>query len=827
MIALAARMVRYRWGSAVATLVALASGVALLMSLGTFVESGLRYRAEPHRYAAADVVLARSEIVRTVEEFDGESTTSTVRLPGGGAVPERLVANVGKLPGVESVVGDTAIPVFAGSVPSLGHGWSSAALGRYGLTTGVRPSADNEIVIGSTLSDAGLRPGESVDLLIGGVLHRFTVTGVVDDADAVFFTDATAAALNPTPGHVAAVGVRAAPDADRDALVAALTTLADEVGARAYTGDDRGLAEPSAELEAQGLLIQLGGAFGGYVVLLILFVVAGTVGLAVRHRRRDLALLRAIAATPGQVRRMILAEAALLGGLGAVLGLPLGVLATRWARGELVDRGFAPESFPILPGAVAAPTAVLLTSLVAIVAALVAARRVTKIRPTEALGEVAVEPVRGGRVRRVFGLVMLAAATSLGPLTLGTGGLVAMSSATGMLYLFVLAVGLLAPEINRFAARLLDPLLRTLWRSSGYLAAANLRANARGTATVLTALVLAVGLGGSVWFLQDNLERNTVDQRRDGTLAQRALVSDAGLPATAVDEIRRVPGVEAATPVRSTTVVAPVLDGIEAAGAQAVDPATLPATVDLDVTDGSLDALDERTVAVSDLRASSSGWGVGDTANLHLADGTPVELRVVAIYRRGLGFGDFTLAAATVGGPADQVLIRTAPGADTDRALAAVAARYPGSALVQRDDLTAGLARDLAVSAWANKLLISVLVGYAALAAANTMVVAALARRRELAVLRLVGLTKGQVKRMVHAEQAGLLGVALVIGGVIAAWTLASVVRALTGDLVPYVPPLGGAAVIGGATLLALLTTVLPIGRLLRTPPVEHIGVKE
>jgi putative ABC transport system permease protein len=79
----------------------------------------------------------------------------------------------------------------------------------------------------------------------------------------------------------------------------------------------------------------------------------------------------------------------------------------------------------------------------------------------------------------------------------------------------------------------------------------------------------------------------------------------------------------------------------------------------------------------------------------------------------------------------------------------------------------------------------------------------------------------------VHAEQAGLLGVALVIGGTIAAWTLASVVRALTGDLVPYVRPLGGAAVIGGAALLALTTTVLPINRLLRTPPADQIGVKE
>jgi putative ABC transport system permease protein len=70
-------------------------------------------------------------------------------------------------------------------------------------------------------------------------------------------------------------------------------------------------------------------------------------------------------------------------------------------------------------------------------------------------------------------------------------------------------------------------------------------------------------------------------------------------------------------------------------------------------------------------------------------------------------------------------------------------------------------------------------------------------------------------------------GVALVIGGAIAAVTLTAVVHALTGDLVPYVPPLGWLAVGGGVTLLALTTTVLPIGRLLRVPPMRHIGMKE
>ncbi|GAA3383003.1 FtsX-like permease family protein [Cryptosporangium minutisporangium] len=818
---LAVRMLRHRPGSALATLVALAVGVLILVALGTLVESGLRYTPTPQRYAAADIVLAHPTTTVTSEDFTGETTTSTVPLPEGGTVPADLVAQVRRLPGVATAVGDDTLPVVAGGTPVVGRPWSAAVLSRYRLAAGSAPRVDDEVVVDARL---GMRPGELTTLIVGGVSGRYRVSGVAD-APAVFFTDVRAAALTPHPGRVTAIGVLATPDADRDALVAALTRLATPAGGTVYTGDDRGLAEQSDTLVARDLLIQAGGAFGGYVVLLVVFVVAGTLGLSVRHRRRDIALLRAVAATPGQVRRMLLMEAVLLGVAAAVVGVPGGVLATGWVHDQLVARGFVPASFPIVPGVLSAVAATVLTTLVAVLAALIAARRATAVRPTEALGEAAVEPPRPGRVRLVCGLVALGVAGASSVLTLGTSGQTAQAGAIGMLYLFVLAVALLAPWINRAAARILAPLLGAVWGASGYLATANLRANARGGAGVLTALVLAVGFGGSVWFLQDNLERATLTQSRDGLLAQHALVSPAGLPDRAAEELRAVPGVRAATGVRHTSVLVPLLDGVEPAAAQAVDAS---GTVDLAVREGNLDDLGEGTVAVSDVRADTQGWELGDRVAFRLGDGTPVTLRVIAVYQRGLGFGDVTLSRETVAGHTatglvDEVLIRADPGTDLD----AVAARYPGARLVSADALTGRIATDLAIGAWLNKLLIGVMVGYSALAAANTMVLAALARRRELAQLRLVGVTRRQVKRMVHAEQAGLLGVALVIGGAIAAATLTAVVMSLTGEPVPYVPPLGWVVVLGGTAVLALTTTVLPIGRLLRTPPIEQIALKE
>jgi putative ABC transport system permease protein len=815
MLRLAAKLLRHRAGSSVATLVALAAGVMILMTMGTLMESGLRFQPQPQRYGAADVIVARRTITFTTKQL-GDVEKTTVPLPEGGTVPAGLVDRIRAVPGVATAVADYSIPVAATPVPALGHGWGSAALTPYRISAGRAPGAADEIVADARL---GWRPGQPADLLVGGVAHRYQVSGVVEPVGAtaaVFFTDARAAALTSHPGQADAIGVIAAPGADPAKAVGALAASA---GAEVYTGNNRGQALTSDDATAATMLIAVGSSFGGYVLLLIVFVVAGTVGLSVRHRRRDLALLRAVAATPGQARSLIVLEAALLSVAGAVAGVPAAVVATRWTHDQLVARGFVPGSFPIVGGVIAGPAAVLATTVVAVLAALIAARRVTRIRPTEALGEIAVEPARSGRVRLGFGLFTLAAAAAGGVVTVAANGNASLAGAVGMLYLFVLAVGLLAPWINRTAARLLAPALRAVWGPSGYLATANLRANAQGMATVLTALVLSVGFGGSVWFLQNNLERQTIAQSRDGLLADHVLVSPAGLPATAAADIRRIPGVREATGSRRTSVIVKVFDGAETVGAQAIDGAGA-GTLDLRVTEGSLADLHGASVAVSSLRAASQGWHVGDQADIWLGDGTPVSLRVVAIYQRGLGFGDLTLTRETVGGLDDQVLIRSAPGT-------ALVAPYPGSRVVPAAETINQLSGDLALTAWLNKLLIGVMVGYAALAAANTMVMAALARGRELAQLRLIGVTRRQARRMIHAEQAGLLGVALVIGGTIAAVVLTAVVHALTGQLLPYVPPLGWAAVIGGTALLALATTVLPIGRMLRRPAIESIGLRE
>lgn len=806
MLSLALRMLRFRKGTFAATFLALAAGVAVLTVCASLVVSGLFYRGSPQRYAGAAAIVAHRELTVVETEMFGEVETMTVPIPEGGVVPDDLITAITRIPGVARAVEDRTVPLPGG--PAEGHGYASTALTPYRMVGGSEPVADGQIAVDASL---GLQPGAELPLRVAGVTSDFTVTGVVDGpVPAIFFADAQAAKWSP----VGAVGVLTEPGADETAVVAAVRSAADRAGVRTYAGAEKGLAAEPAAAAGRDLAVQAGGSFGGYAAMIIAFVVASTVGLGVRHRRRDLALLRAIAATPGQVRRLVLGETALLTLLAAAAGLPAGLAASGWVRSELVDRGFVPESFTLTGTALAAPAVVLGVAVVALPAAWIAAVRTTRIRPAEALGEAAVETRLGGRGRLISGIVVLGAGAALVGVTGTTTGDSAMGAAVGMLSTFVLAVALLAPWINKGAAVALTPLLRTVWGSGGYLAGANLRANARGMVAVLTALVLSVGFGGSVWFLQDNLARQTVVQSRDGILASQAVTAPGGLPSTAAADLREQPGVAAAVGVRRTSVIVGMRIGAQAVVAQSVTVVGLDQIMDLGVRDGDPADLDGSTVAVSRSVADQNGWTVGSAASFWLGDGTPVTRRVVAVYDRGWGFGDVTLSA-TPGQAVDRVLVAGGP------------VTYPGATVTGTDTLSGQLAQDLRISAWLNKTLIAVLVGYAVLAAANTLVMAALARGRELSLLRLTGVTRGQVRRMVVAEQAGLLGVAVGIGATITAVTLSSVVHAVAGQRIPYVPALGWVTIVAGTTALALLATVLPVGRLLRIRPVEGIGLRE
>ena len=202
----------------------------------------------------------------------------------------------------------------------------------------------------------GVRPGARLQLAGPGGGGTYRVSGVAraraaGGQTALFLADAEAARLSGTPGRVDAIGVIAKPGVSagvlRDRLRAAVGDRAEVVDREHAADADAG----DARAEGRETLIAVSGTLGGITGLVALFVVAGTFSLVMAQRRREIAALRALGATPRQIRRLVAGEALIVsvvaGALGLVAGAPLADgLVSVLASHDVVPEGFQRRAAP-------------------------------------------------------------------------------------------------------------------------------------------------------------------------------------------------------------------------------------------------------------------------------------------------------------------------------------------------------------------------------------------------------------------------------------------------------------------------------------------------
>ncbi|MFC5832405.1 ABC transporter permease [Nonomuraea insulae] len=776
-IGFAWKTLRRRKSAFAGAFVALLCAAALVCACLMLLETGLRGTVAPERYAGAPAVVAADQYVReTVDKGDGETKTKAKPLSERAWLPESVVETLRRT-GVQ-VVPEVTFPF--GSF--TGHGWESAALTPFTIAAGREPGAGDEIVVDAR---AGLR--------VGARLRGYRVVGVTAQAlpsqDTVFFSTAQARRLAGHPGLVSAAGVfPALSEAPKGAVV--------------YTGEERGTLEFLDAEQARVKLISMGGALAGTSLLVAILVVVGTFALSIQQRQRELALLRAVAATPKQVRGLVGGEALLVGVLAGLPGAAAGIGLGLWLHATFVALGATPANLALVVSPFPPLVALLATVGAAWVAARVSARRLTRIRPVEALGEAALDSGRLPWWRLVAGPVLLAGGAVL---TLVLSGLDTEAAATPVTMLtalvWTIAASVLGPLVARVAR--LVPLPGT----SGFLAARNLRATPKALASVLSPLTLMVAMTCTILFTQTTMGHAAQNQAAAGTRA--AFV----LPGAPADQVRRVPGVEAVTPVLRTSIRV----GLDKYAAQAITYD--PRTIDLDVVGGSMDGFGRGSVALSRTAAGHLGLGSGDPVRLTLGDGTPVALKVAAVYSRGLGFGDVTLPYELVTGHVDDpagTLLVSAPTLTRD----ALAKALPGTPVLDR----AQAAEVGAANPQVTFVALGLIIAFTAIAVVNTLAMATSGRSRELAVLRLAGTTRRQVLRMLRLETLCAVLAAAVIGSGAALVTLAAFGAGMTGSATPYVPPMTYALVLVAATALALLSTSLPARLALRTRPAEAVS---
>ncbi|MFC3575288.1 FtsX-like permease family protein [Streptomyces yaanensis] len=818
MLSVALRTLRTRWITFVGSFVALSLGVALIAVMGLVLASSLDAPdRRPERFAAAPVVVKGADTLR-VRTPVGDRVA---QLDRPRAVPAGAVA---KLKELGTVVEDRSFAVRARGGPGdlVGHPWSTAAFAPYELDAGHAPRAADEVVV----SGAWAKPGERVRTDRGTVRVVGTVAGRGFE-NAVFYTDGRAAELSP-------ISVQLVVDADAAAVRGAVRGSA---GVRVLTGDARRYADPDPDRDSKALTAMnaMFGTAGGVTAFVSVFVVASTFAFAVAQRRREFGLLRSAGATPGQIRRLVVAEALMVSVLASAAGCVLGAYGAPRLAEWVVDGGLAPGWFGIGDHTWPYHMAFWTGLCVALCGVVAASWRAGRTGPTQALREASVDTGTMTWGRRLLGLVLLlTAVVTLGlALATGPGDLLHRKTYVSRPMLLISAVALLAPAVVRPLTRLLAWLPARLPGAGGMLVRENAAAGVRRTAAIAAPVLVTVALAGSLLGATATLNEARAAETREQTAADFVVTpaSGAGFDTATLRRLHKVRGTEVSA--ISSSAVHVLEDGVSLVRSQAraADPGPLAATTRLPIAAGRVSDLDDDSIIVN---REWQRHTVGQRVQVWLGDGTRKTLRIVAVMTTGTGGnGVYVTPRNAPGATVDRVDVALTGGADADAVAAGLraAVHTSGGQVLTKDQwVRASHPETDGTTRTGFLLVLGIALLYTGISLANTMVMATSDRVRDLAVLRLAGATTWQVLRLVGAEALMVVAVGGVLGLLVAVLNLAGMWGALgllsvrTTIVVPWTAI--GAAV-GACAVLAVVSSVAPASFALRRRAVELAGVRD
>ncbi|MFJ4901270.1 FtsX-like permease family protein [Streptomyces sp. NPDC088727] len=844
MLSLVLRGIRTRWVTFAGSFLALALGVGIVATTGLALAATFDApHRGPERFAAAPVLVRGEDRLRVDTPIGARTRPLTDPRP----VPAELAAELARLGRTEL---DRTFPVTVGTArpagdgeQAVGHPWPVAAAAPYRLVSGRAPAASGEVVVTAAADGSGPAPGtgDRITVTTPAGSGTRTVVGTVRPAHdragfetAVFFTEAEAARISP---DIDAVVVHA----DQAAVRAAVRKEAGKgsgtgPGMAVLTGDERRRADPDPDRDAEALVSvnALLGTAAGITAFVSVFVIASTFSYGVAQRRREFGLLRTAGATPGQVRRLVYAEAVLVGVLASAAGCRLGLSGAPRLASWMAGEGMAPRWFAIGDQAWPLHTAFWTGLAVALAGAVTAAHRAGRTGPVEALRESSVDSGSMPLSRILLGTAVLLTGAVLVAVALvqDPGGLLKRKTYITQPMLLIVGFALFAPVLVRPAIRLLTWLPARLPGATGLLTRENACAGLRRTAAVAAPVIVTVALAASLMGTTATIDAAGAAEARTQATGDFVATADGGaVSARFVERARRIPG--AAVSASRSTSVTVLEEGVAlvSSEARAVDPADAASVSALPVVAGRFADLDDGGIVVNEEWLTTT---VGERVGVWLGDGRKVTLRVVAVLATGTGGnGVYVTPRNAAGAGIDRVDVGVRAGADRP----AVAEQLYADGRATGTDVltTAQWVKATHPATGGNTrtgllMILAIALLYTGIALANTQVMATADRVRELAVLRLAGATKAQVLRLVGVEALAVVAVGAVLGVLVAALNLLGVRTALgllgvgSGVVVPW-----GAIglVVGVSAALAVVFAVLPASLALRTRPVELAGTRE
>ncbi len=766
------------------TTASIALGIAFLA--GTFILGDTTKAAFDELFAK--VSSGTDAVVREKAAYTQSEGAGTSRAPIDASVLDqvRAVDGVRVAEGESSGYalltdndGEAILP--SGGAPTMGYSMplDESLRGEVRILDGAAPTGPAEVAIDATSAeDNDVAVGSTIKVLFNGPTRQFTVVGTVgygDEKDlggstSAYFDPVTAQRVVGTPGAFDQIDVKAEDGVGEAELARRLDAVAPD-GVEAVTGQtvaDEASDAVSEDLKFLNILLEI---FAGVALFVGSFIIWNTFTMTVTQRAREIALVRAVGATRWQVLRSLLTEALLLGVVASAIGIVLGAGVARGLTALMDALGFSLPSTSLQLQSRTIWVSLLVGIVVTVAAAVVPARRATKVLPIEALQEAVPGTYRPSIRRTTIGLVLagLGLAGLLGGLY---GGAPFALFGLGILGVIV-GVIVLTPLVARpMAAAIGRPLH---WRGvSGELAQQNAMRNPRRTASTATALMIGLALVISMGVFASSLKASFGDLLDASTNADLYITTSSaqavGFSPEATKAAAKVDGVETVSP---TGFGDARFDG-KSSTYTSIDPATVDDVLNLEVSAGSTVDLGPDGVLVSKDAAEANDWAVGDKVPVEFAATGKDTLTVAGIYGASGGFveSDYLLSIAGQTAHAGEQLTSTglvlvADGADqTDvqSGIEAALANHPDARVLDQqgfEDVLGGTIDDL-LTLVTVMLLLAVLI--ALLGIVNTLALSVFERTRELGLLRAVGMTGGQVRAMVRWESAVIALMGAIIG---------------------------------------------------------------
>ncbi|MDE0499550.1 MAG: FtsX-like permease family protein [Acidimicrobiaceae bacterium] len=725
------------------------------------------------------------------------------------AVPADLVDDIAAVDGVEIAKGglfvDGVIPVDGSGEavttfgpPVAGTNWlEDESLSQFYLMEGRWPVGGGEFAIDiTTFEDDGY------DFELGGTYQvvtptgprEFTLTGAAQfgfpenaGVGAIFslFDTETAQEVLGYPGEFTVISVRAEAGAD----IAELQTRIEAVlpdGVEVITAADSEEEFSDATETFIGPFQTILLVFAFIVLFVSMFIISNTFNIVLGQRVRELSLLRAVGATPQQVRRSVLTESAIIGIVASVAGLGLGMLGALGikalfnALGASLPEGSLPLTLRTVLWAVAVGVGF------TVLASLVPAIKASRISPVAGLSEGTTSDERAslGWKRLASGGVLLAIGlvlTGLGLFGDFDGATPQLSTLGAGAAITFVAVSVLSPLVARSVVSLLARPLVWIMPISGRLARANAARNPRRTSATAVALTIGLALVTMVSIVGQSLKVSFGNRLATAFTADFIVTVDtqAGLPKTLSSDIQAagigtpvgfdfdLVQIETSSTEAQTTVVQSTLT--------AARVSDLDAVINIDVVEGSLDGFDpQRGLLIHSDVAGDEGLALGDQVDLTFVSGDRVTVNVAAIFE-GSGFWsnwfiDSALHSQVATTAFDDIVMVQSAIDDPEAARAAiddVLTAYPQAVLEDRQEFQESIESNLNTVL----VLVNVFLGFALLIAlvgiVNTLTLSVFERIREIGLLRAVGMTRRQMRRMIRWEAAAVSLYGAVVGVVL------------------------------------------------------------